>query len=434
LLGARAAAQEEPPAQEEEPPPLIQPERPALPERPAFPEHERPATGQPDPAAGREQQQRAPVEPSAGLQQERPVMVQIGGSVAWDSNLLRLAEPQSERIRTAYVGLRVDKLYAQQRWFLDLTQTAYRYDKFSYLDFDALNYRGGWAWHLSPRVSGTLTAERRESLANYGDFRIASQRNVRTAGRELLSVDARWFGGWHLLGGIGREQTRFTVPFPQEGSYRARRGEAGVMYEARSGNRVTVKLLSLDADYVDRVLDPVNLLDEGFRRHESELSATWRITARSSFDARLARVEHRSRQFTQRDFSGTAGRLGYRWTPTARLSLELARTRALDPWSDLFASYRVEDRLSLDGAWQIGARMALRASLSRTQYDYRNPPFPLPGAARSDSVRSVQLAAEWRVLRNALLNARLQRYRQISSEPGARFEGTVATLDGTLLF
>jgi Putative beta-barrel porin 2 len=178
----------------------------------------------------------------------------------------------------------------------------------------------------------------------------------------------------------------------------------------------------------------VTLLDDGFKRTESELSATWRISAKSTLDARLARVEHRSNQFAQRSFSGNAGRLDYRWAAAPKLALEAALSRALEPWSDLESSYRVEDRRSLGAAWQIAARTVLRASLARTQVDYRNPVSAPAGTTRSDTLRAAELAAEWRVQRNVALNAAVQRYRQASTDPGGGFEGTIATLGGTLGF
>src|SRR5439155_6123784 len=107
-----------------------------------------------------------------------------------------------------------------------------------------------------------------------------------------------------------------------------------------SGSRVTLKLLSVDAEYLDREPDPATLLDDGFKRSESELSATWRISAKSTLDARLARVEQRSNHFAQRSFSGNTGRLDYRWAASPKLALEAAFSRALEPWSELQASYR----------------------------------------------------------------------------------------------
>ena len=167
---ALPAAAQQPPASDEEPP--------ATAEQP-------PDVQQPPPVAG----------------QEHPVMALIGSSVTWDNNVFHLpssVDPQallgkptkSDRISATYAGLRVDKPYAQQRFLLELTETAYRYDNFSFLDFNALQYQGSWQWHFTPRVSGTLAADRTEALVNYTDFRDPSTRNVRTVDNRLLSVDA----------------------------------------------------------------------------------------------------------------------------------------------------------------------------------------------------------------------------------------------------
>ena len=157
-----------------------------------------------EPAASDEELPAQIQQPPAGAQ-ERPLMVLIGSSVTSDSNVFHLSasdDPQallgkpskSDRISTTYVGLRLDKPYAQQRFHLDITETAYRYDNFSFLDFNALQYQGAWQWHFTPRVSGTLAGDRTEALVNYTDFRNTSQRNVRTG---------NWVGkDWVILDGL----------------------------------------------------------------------------------------------------------------------------------------------------------------------------------------------------------------------------------------
>ena len=384
-------------------------------------------------------------QPPVAAEQEHPVVVAVGSSVTWDSNIFRLpesADPQaqlgsstkSDRISTTYAGLRVDKPYAQQRFLLDATVTAIRYDNFSYLDFDPVQYRGEWQWHLTPRVSGALGADRTEALANYGDFRNAAQRNVLTNENRHLSVDGWLFGGWHLQGGLRQQETRYSVPFLQLGSYRATGGDAGVRYEAGSGSSLAFTLRSLDAKYIDRPLDPVNLLDDGFRRTDSELSAKWIVTAKSTLDARLARVDYRSNHFAERSFSGTAAALGHRWAATGKLSLNLAFSRELQPWSDSSASYRVDQRLSIGPLWQMTDRTALRLSLGHEARDYRNPIAGFTGTPRRDTLRSAQIALDWRLLRNVSVNASLQRYRQTSTDPTVAFEGNTATLAASLTF
>jgi exopolysaccharide biosynthesis operon protein EpsL len=415
LLLALPAAAQQPPASDEEPPTTAE---------------QLPADAQqPPPVVG----------------QEHPVMALFGSSVTWDSNVFHLpssVDPQaqlgkptkSDRINTTYAGLRVDKPYAQQRFLFEFTGTTYRYDNFSFLDFDALQYQGSWQWHFTPRVSGTLTADRSEALVNYTDFRNSTQRNLRTVQNRLLSVDAWLFGGWHLLGAATQQVSKNSVPFVQLGSSRVTGGEGGVKYVAGSRSSVTFNLRSVAGHFTDRAADPVTLVDDGFRRSEGELLATWNITGKSTLDGRLARVDYRSSHFAERDFSGSAARLGYRWIPTARLSLNLAVSWDVQPWQESSASYRVDKRLSFGPRWQLGARTALAMTLDHGAFDFRNPVVPLAGPQRHDAFRSAQLAVDWQLLRNVTVKISLQHNKQTSNDPTVPFNANVAMLDASLMF
>ena len=402
-----------------------------------------PAAAQ-QPPAGDEEPPAEVQQPPPVAVQEHPVMALIGSSVTWDSNVFHLPSSvdaqallgkpaKSDRISATYAGLRVDKPYAQQRFLLELTETAYRYDNFSFLDFNALQYQGSWQWHFTPRVSGTLAADRTEALVNYTDFRDPSTRNVRTVDNRLLSVDAWLFGGWHLLGAARQQAAKNSAQFVQLGSSRVTGGEGGVKYVAGSGSSVTFNLRSVVGHFTDRVADPVTLVDDGFRRSESELLATWIVTGKSTLDGRLARVDYHSSHFAERDFTGSAARLGYRWAPTAKLSLNLAVSRDLQPWQDDFASYRVDTRLSFGPRWELGARTALAMTLDHVASDFRNPVVP-GGPDRRYAFRSAQLALDWQLLRNVSVKASLQRNLQTSNDPAIPFSATVATLDASLMF
>src|SRR5438874_1699956 len=323
-LAPPAAAQQ--PAAEEE---VQQPAAQDLQQAPA--EVRQPPVDAPLPPAGGQQAPMATHQPAAAQAamaagQERPLMVLVGGSVTHDSNVFRLPQSadtqartgrptRSDRISSMYTGLRLDKPYAQQRFLLDLTVSAYRYDNFSFLDFNALQYRSAWQWHLTPRWSGVLSADREQALVSYADFRDLAQRNVRTMENRWLAVDGWLFEGWHLLAGLRQQEVRNSAPFVQLGSFRASGGDGGVRYVAGAGNSVDFRVRVLDGRYTDRTADPATLLDDGFSRVESEALATWIVTAKSTFDARIARVDYRATHFAQRDFSGTAARLGYRWAP-----------------------------------------------------------------------------------------------------------------------
>ncbi len=365
---------------------------------------------------------------------DRPLMLRAGGSLSWDSNIFRQPSASEERIRSGYIGLRIDKVYAQQRVRLDITETAYRYQNFRHLDFNALDYIGAWTWHLGPRIEGSVSAARAESLADYSEFRNPGELNVRTTGNFLASADAWVVGGWHLVGGLSRMQDRYSVPTPHQGSYRADGVEAGMRWVAPSENWLAFKLRSLDGRYTDRALDPVALIDDGFRRRETEALAAWRFTGKSSLDARAAWIDYRSNHFSARDFSGIAARLRYLWLATANISLNMQFNREMEPWQDDAASLRVENRLTLGAAWQPAARTTLSVEASRATSDFRDPVPGFTGTPRSDIEHRLQVQAEWRALRKLSLNAAAQRYHRSSSDPAANYRGSQFTAGASLLF
>jgi exopolysaccharide biosynthesis operon protein EpsL len=365
---------------------------------------------------------------------DRPVMVRVGGGLTWDSNIFRSPQARSERVMAGYAGLNVDKAYAQQRFRLDLTETAYRYANFGHLDFNALNYLGAWHWQLGPRLGGALSATRAQSLVDYSEFRNPGQRNVRTTENFAAGADAWVFGGWHLTGALSQARNRYSVPFPQEGSYRASGGEAGVRWVARSANWLALNLRSLDGRYVDRPLDRVAFLDDGFRRRETEALASWRLTGKSTLEGRIAQIDYRSNTFEQRDFSGIAARLGLLWQASVKLGVNAAFAREIEPWADASASHRVDQRVTLGTTWQAAARTTLRLETRRGQSEFRDAPPGFAGTPRGDKEGSVHFNAEWRALRNLTLSAGAQRYRQSSSDPAANWRGNQLTAAASLLF
>ncbi len=359
-----------------------------------------------------------------------------GASVTWDDNIFRQAEsagPSSDRFTAAYVGVRFDKQYVQQRFFLDLTQTFYNYERFSHLDFDATQYRAAWNWRTSERLSGVLSADRSQSLVNYGDFRDVSQRNLRTSENRALAVDGWIIGGWHLTGSLLQQESRNSVTFLQERGFRQHGGDLGVKYLAGSGSTLAVARRWLSGEYVERGLDAANLIDDAFRRTETEAVVSWVLTGRSSLDGRLARIDYESANFEARDFTGTASRLAWRWTPAARISLNVAASHDVSPSSDAFRR-RVEERLSVGGSWELGPRTALRASVYGGTSEYREPVLAFAGPAREERFTGWSLGWDWQVHRLVTLSASAQRLKRTSNDAAFEFQGTTATLGAALAY
>jgi exopolysaccharide biosynthesis operon protein EpsL len=357
-----------------------------------------------------------------------------GTSLTRDDNVFRQpGNGESDRFAATYVGLRFDKPYVQQHFLLDLTQTAYNYERNSHLDFDATQYRAAWHWRASERLSGTLSADRSQSLVNYSDFRDPSQRNLRTSENRALTVDSWIIGGWHLASTLLQQESRNSASFLQERGFRQRGGDFGVKYLAGSGSTLAVLRRWLGGEYLERGLDAANLIDDAFLRTETEAVVSWVLTGRSVLEGRLARIEYESHNFEARDFTGTASRLAWRWTPAARISLNAAASRDVSPSSDVF-KYRVEERLSLGGAYELGPRTALRASVYGGTSEYREPVLAFAGPAREERFTGWSLGWDWQVHRLVTLTASAQRLKRTSNDAAFDFQGTTATLGASLVY
>jgi exopolysaccharide biosynthesis operon protein EpsL len=372
-------------------------------------------------------------------------MLSVGASLNYNSNVFQLADdvdPQarlgspekSDFYRSGYLGLRLDQPYLNQRFVVDATITANRYQTFEQLDFDATQYSAAWHWRLTPRFSGKISADQSESLVNYSDFRQFDIRNVRTNRSQELLGEYWVFGGWYVTGGLSSRQSKTEQPVTGEDNFRNERAEAGAKYRTLAGNTVHVTLRTHDGDYIDRTPDPVQFLGDGFEGGEAELGAAWALSGRSTLEGKLRRIDYRENGFPQRNFSGTAGSLDWRWALTGRVALTFAASRALFPYRDLSATYRVEDQYSARASWEFGPRTVLSASLLRGDSDYREPLVALPGPERRDRSFGGQLAAEWRVLRNGYLNASYSRQERSSNYAQFEYDGYVISLGGSLRF
>lgn len=371
----------------------------------------------------------------------------LGASLTRDANVFRVPDnapplagfsTKSDRISVAYAGVRIDKPYAQQRFQLDAIGTHTRYDTFSFLDFDKFEYRGAWLWYLTPRVSGTLSAEHKEALVPFVDFQ-GFARNVRTTDSRGFNLDGWVFGGWHLLAGASQSESKSQVPLQAESDYRSTSGEAGVKYVAGSGSSLALTRRSSQGDNLNLVVDPVFFFDNRFRQEETEIKAAWNLSGKSVVNGRLSAIERRHEHFAQRDFSGTAGQLDYTWTPTGKLRLALSAKRDIGPFWDLGSvtansSYRVTDTLSFAPTWQVDAKTAVRVRVDRMRIDYRGPVIADPRPVRSDTLRSAQVAVDWSPMRYVFFSASLERDSRSSTNPGFEFGDTIGSLSVSLMF
>lgn len=342
-----------------------------------------------------------------------PFNVIVGTSLRYEDNLFRLSpsiDPllavgkaqRSDWVSSTYAGIRVDKPYSLQRFQLDATVTANRYDAFSYLNHTQNEYRGAWLWSITPRLTGVLSSEQQQFAASYADFRNFTTRNIQT--NQVHRATADWLvgGGLHVLGGVTETRSKNTASFTAVGDFTLSTVHAGVKYVNAAGNSVTVEHRSSDGEYNGRAIDPVLVFDNKFKQNETDAEVRWQLSAHSLVIGKLGYLERTHQNFGARNFDGGVGRLAYIWTPTDKLSFNLAAGHTLYSFQELSNSYYTLDYLTLTPTWAVTPKTNVKLKLDVSRRHFKGAVVPV-AALRQETIRSAQLSAEWAVTRTATI-------------------------------
>lgn len=367
-----------------------------------------------------------------------PISVVLGGDVSHDSNLFRQpssANRTSDTVSIAYIGLRVDKQYSLQRFQLDITETMRRYDKTTRLNFDSLDYRGAWLWQVGSRLSGTLSADRRESLVPFEDVLNTGGtiRNVRVSENRAFTLDAWTFGDWHLLLGANQTTQKSEQAIEIQPDFKAVSHEAGIKYAVSSGSSISALRRSTSGDYVNQSSNPV--LGSGYQQDESELRVHWIASGKSTLSGRLTWLERSHDGAAQRDFSGLAGEFLYSWAPTGKLRMNLVAKRDIVPFQDLSGSHIVSNTLSVAPTWAITAKTVAHLLAARTTSNFSGvASAPPSGPARRDTLNLIEVGVNWSPTNRLIFGLDLLHQVRDSNISSFEFKDTIARITGSYRF
>jgi len=360
----------------------------------------------------------------------------LGTDISYDSNLFRQpssAQLTSDTITVAYVGLRIDKQLSLQRFQVDATETMRRYAQTSYLDFNSLDYRGAWLWQAGSRISGTLSADRKESLIPFEDILNPGSptRNVSINENQVANLDLWAFGDWHLLLGVNHASQKSEQVIQIQPDFTAVGHEAGIKYAAPSGSSVSVIRRSVSGDYVNG--DPV--LGRGYQQDENELKVTWVASGKSTLNGRLTWLDRTQDDAAQRNFSGLAGEFLYAWAPTGKLRMNFIANRDIVPFQDLSGSYIVTNTLSVAPTWTITAKTVAHLLAAHATSNFAGAASgPAVGPARKDTLKLIDIGVDWSPEQRLIFGFSLLHQVRDSSVSTFEFKDTIARITAAYRF
>ncbi len=366
-----------------------------------------------------------------------------GVSTQHDNNLFKApSNEESEQITSMFAGLRLDKQYSLQRFRANVTLTNNRYRSNDYLNFTSKNFDLAWLWALTPRLTGTISASRAESLNNFNDLRasagsvsVVQQQNINTTQNQLFQADFAPGGGWHLLAGVSRNTQENSQTFNAVSSFSANSLDVGVKYDFASTSSITLMNHVRKGQFDDRPISAANLLDNGYKEREHEMRLNWILTAKSQLNLVASYLNRDHDNFSQRDFSGLQGGLTYNWLPTAKINVAIAAQSNLSTFQTDDASYARNNTFSISPSYAVTEKIRLVGNLSASKREFLGDAIPNSSkSGRKDTVKSLSVGVQWSPLRYLNLGFNVLRTNQSSNVDFFEFDDTVASLSADVLF
>lgn len=366
-------------------------------------------------------------------------------SLTSDSNLFRLPASANinsligktsaaEKIASTSLGLSFNKAYSLQQFKFNLQLIDYRYQNFDYLNFTARNYDAAWRWALTPRLTGNLTSNRKETLNSFADYQGFNQRNQRTNTSTSLDAAYKLAGPWHALAGVSQSAQSNLQPLLTGDDTRSTAANAGLRYVFASGSALTYTLKKASGQYLNRTLSQASLQDDGFSQLDNELKLHWAVTGKSTVDLRAAHFSRTHPHFSQRDFSGPNAGVTLNWNISGKSALTASWARDLASNQSNNSNYTQTDRLSIGPTWQVSPKTVVSLHYEAARIDYLGSPAELTVNQRSDTTRNTSLSLEWQPHQRVTLSATLQNTSRASNLTNFDFDSHIATVTAQLSY
>ena len=360
-----------------------------------------------------------------------------------DSNVFRLSDGadtqailktpnRSDTVSTTSVGLKLNKPYGLQRFELDASIEHSNYQRFSNLDFTAVNYAAAWRWNVTPALHGNLTADRKEYVDTSADVQISGQLNRRTNRLTALDAEYELDGVWRVLGGVFERTSTGSQASTFEGDSKLVGAEAGVRYAFPSGSSLAYRFKNGGGKYTNRA--STTAVSSDFTDREHELKGEWGDGTRTKVQGRIAHFQRTHDSLPRRDFSGLIGQADATYALTGKTSVTAGVVRDLGSYQTGTASYYRGSRIFVAPTWKPTVLTAVRFRYDFGVRDFRGP---LPGFAasnRRDKISLASLALEWQALRALKLTAWIQRDVRKSNEPNADYKSNAIGISAQASF
>ena len=354
-----------------------------------------------------------------------------------DDNVFRFSkdlDPVGDTYRTTSLGFNLDAPVSRQRFQVDYTWYATRFNRSKDLDFDGHDARAIWLWQLGNDASGQLGYAETSALASFAFTQSRTLDRLKTQ-QAFFNAAYLLTPRWRLQAGVrGLEQTNGD-PLRQIFDVKVRSTDFTVGYVTPASTSVGLSVRNEDGRFPNPP-NPGSSVDNAYRQDSVGIVADWTLTGASHVSARADRVRRRYAQVPQQDFDGNTARAEYDWKPTGKFSLAAVAQRDIYPYLDIGSSFVLVKGVTLRPTLSLTEKIDVSGTFEYSIRDFLGNPGLTSGASpgRTDRVRSGTATISYRPARSLALLMSAQREARSSNVAFVDYAVNVRSIAARITF
>lgn len=377
--------------------------------------------------------------------QQDPLTLSAAYSMQTDSNLFRLPSgtnlqntigksSAAETIGVTTLGLGFNTRQSLQTLSLNLNLVDYSYQNFSYLSFTANNYNAAWEWAVTPKFTGKLSTDRKETLNSFSDFSGYRQRNLRLDTTTRFDASYSLDGPWRLIAGASTTRQENQAALVTGSDFTTNAVDGGVRYQFASGSSLSYLMRTNKGSYLNRPVPNTGAFDDQFTQLDNDLRLRWLMGTGSTVNANLTHINRTHPRYGQRDYNGFNFGAGVDWALTGKTSLSTSISHTLDAYAANNSNYSSTDKLSVSAGWQISPKVGLRLKNDWAQVSYLGSPSIAASSNRQDITRDTTLSVNWQAHEQLALSASLQQSSRGVNQANFDYDSTMLFFTAQLTY
>ena len=377
--------------------------------------------------------------------QQDPLTLSAGYSVQTDSNLFRLPSSTNlqntigkssaaETIGVTTVGLGFNTRQSLQTLALNLNLVDYSYQNFSYLNFTANNYNASWEWAITPKVTGKLSTDRKETLNSFTDSTNVKQRNLRLDTTTRFDASYALDGPWRLIAGASTTRQENQAGLVTGSDFTTNAVDGGVRYQFATGSSLSYLMRTNKGSYLNRAVPNTGAFDDQYTQLDNDLRLRWLMGTGSTVNANLTHINRTHPRYGQRDYNGFNFGAGVDWALTGKTSLSTSISHTLDAYATNNSNYSGTDKISVSAGWQISPKVGLRLKNDWAQRSYLGSPSTTASSNRQDITRDTTLSVNWQAHEQLALSASLQQSSRGVNQANLDYDSTMLFFTAQLTY